>query len=365
MMPPMIWYYFISLPLIFTLSCGGGGGGENNTETGDGDTLNSGLEGKFLFDYYGGDAYTMDVDTGEYSQIPNTHWASQTDRFDYDAVTKSYFVSSIEHNNSEFLVTASGSSISYIAMQDFSGNYMGQLKLVDSVKSAVMSQDKKYVAIIRKITGGDTWLEIYAWDGTLISDKVQRARGMIWLRDNRLLYPDGRSLYFTKPASTNVDHTLTLPNPGNGLQAGSINNSITISPDESQIAFTIVEEVGSTLFSRLYMVNIDGSELRLLATTYNDENPRISSPQWSPDGRWLYIEEGYINTSVHTIGTKVNADMYVLPTENMGKVYYLSTDDSKRSPEVRMFWRYNTLGNEPGGVTSKAPPGAFFNWIPD
>jgi hypothetical protein len=61
--------------------------------------------------------------------------------------------------------------------------------------------------------------------------------------------------------------------------------------------------------------------------------------------------------------------MYVLPTEDMGKVFYLSVDDSQRSPEVWLFRRSKQLpgvGGAGNTVTTEALSGAGeFFWVSD
>jgi Tol biopolymer transport system component len=322
----------------------------------------------------------MDEDTGEYRLVPNTSdWPSQSDRFLVAGVAR-FGASPIPYNNTDFLVVSMAFTKSSIARQDYNGNYVSRnLSFNGELGGAMMSQDGQYVVVFRSVTAGDYWLEIYNWNsGALISDKhLINKRQVFFLRDNRLLYSDGRTLYFTKPLSTEIDEarTLTLPDPGGDIQAGLIGGKA-VSPDESQMAFVIrggaPNQITGPLDSRLYMVNMDGTHLRLVATTPGDtgvnsgdtSGPRILGPCWSPDGRWLYVEEGYLNVPTYA-GTEYNGDMYVLPTEDMGKVFYLSTDDSKRSPEVRRFRRYNTLPREGGGVTGKALVSGAMIWMSD
>jgi hypothetical protein len=385
------------LPLIFVLSCGGGGSGNggaaddggSNSDGGDGDVLNSGLLGKFFFTYYGDNAYTMDVDTGEYRLIPNTDWKRQRDRFP-DGVAV-FSAKPVTNSNTDFVVLSSG-GVDYgseIALQDYNGNYLGQLHISAEVFVATMSQDRQYVAVFKEAsnyTVADYRFAIYDWNsGALIDYKELTIRQLLWLQDNRLLYAEGRTFHITRPASTETDYTMSLPDPGGEMHAGEIGD-IALSPDGSQMAFTIgvpastehgVQDANN---HRLYMSNIDGTNLHLVATKADDPGdnsdyyggPRVATPAWSPDGRWLYVREGYVD--VNPIGEHVDTsgylgDMYVLPTEDMGKVLYLSTDDSQRSPEVRRLWRFQTLPDEAvgGGITNERPmPGASpFIWISD
>jgi dipeptidyl aminopeptidase/acylaminoacyl peptidase len=367
---------FIGTVLTFILSCGGGGGGDNNpsgtTENGgSSDILNPEIEGKFFIDRSDhGNPYIMDARTGSYTQIPNSHWSTHDERFAPIALKYDYSSRPIRNNNTMFMILAEHGNDSYVAMQDINGNFFDQtIHLREEILTASVSPDLRYIALTRHFSGHSKWFEIFTWDGTLVSDREMDERVFHWLDDNRILYTENRTLYFTEGVSTEVDYRLILPDTD--IQEGHI-DTLDVSPDGSQIAFTIAEasnNYGTTLTnSRLYIMNMDGSNIRLVATTYNDENPRLTFPKWSPDGRWLYVEEGY-NTEdigpdgIPNIGTDNNNDMYLVPTENLGKVFILNTDDSKRSPEVRRLWRSNTMKDEPGGVTGKSRVRTTFYWL--
>jgi hypothetical protein len=359
-----------SIVLIFTLiSCGGGGGGGDNDNNGgiepSGD-LNPDLKGEFLVDRIYERPVVMDAKSGSYVEIPNTHWTVNDEVFAPTALIYDYYVYPIRNNNNIFLVRARAATDSYLTIQDYDGNYLNQiLHLNESIETASISQDLRYIALSRHIHGLSKWFEIYAWDGTLISDRELGEREFHWLMGNRILYTEERTFIFTKKESTEVDYRLTLPETG--IQPGNI-DTIAVSPNESQIAFTVAEVsngYGTTLtYSRLYIVNIDGSNIRLVATTYNDQYPRLTRPQWSPDGRWLYIQEGFGTSDIPPelipiIGNDTNQDMYIVPTEDLGKVFVVSADDEKRSPEVKRFWRSNSTG----GVTGKAEVVTNYYWI--
>jgi Tol biopolymer transport system component len=374
------------LPLIFVLSCGGGGGGSgnggaaddggNNSGGSDNNALNPGLSGKFFFTYNGENAYTMDVETGEYRLIPNTDWASQRDRFPGFGIA-GFSARPVTNSNTEFVVLAASYSYgSEVALEDYNGNYLGQLHISGDTYRATMSQDRQYIALFREAGSvSDIRFEIYDWNSGAKIDQTQLDyRNLFWLPDNRILYSEGRTFYITKPVSTETDYTMTLPDPGGEMHDGVIGHKA-LSPDGSQIAFTVGESewtVDDLNNHRLYMSNIDGANLRLVATTPDDPEgiPRISNPTWSPDGRWLFVKEGHITLGptppVPIDAGHIHGDMYVLPTEDMGKVFYLSTDDSQRSPEVRLVWRFEGLPNEGGsGVTTEATSAGRFIWISD
>jgi WD40 repeat protein len=100
-------------------------------------------------------------------------------------------------------------------------------------------------------------------------------------------------------------------------QSGSVSNStllvttfddtmgkpveISVSPDGTQLIFELYTRVCPGFVNcreaTVWMMNIDGSELHLLATT-NDEEPMVNSTVWSPDGKWVATVEGYFGGMV-------------------------------------------------------------------
>jgi hypothetical protein len=131
--------------------------------------------------------------------------------------------------------------ISCIAIQDVHGNYLTEFELYYDVWVPVrMSPDLQYLALFRTFSIHDESLEIYSINGEYISgDNELKSRSFHWIPNgsNRLEYPkNNRSLYFTKPFSTEEDYYLTLPD--------SIEDSIydfDFSPEGSQIVFTITD----------------------------------------------------------------------------------------------------------------------------
>jgi hypothetical protein len=359
----------ISLFILSVLvSCGGGGSGDSPA-TGGGDqqpdegVLNPGLQGKIVF-VDDNELYTIDADTGDLSFVPNTNWRDQKDRFRYPDVT-SFSFNYVEHNGYLFIGYGRQVDGSYVFSQDYNGNILWQFELTGEVLGAELSQDKQYVALFRRLgsVSSTPWFEIYNISGQLIEDRQYEGRQLIWLRDSRLLYSYGRTFQFTKPASLEEDYHLTLPPPDEGTVASGLIGDKAISPDESQIVFTVAESGGNFLFgaqqSRLYIMNIDGSGIRLLATTQNDEDPTIVQPKWSPDGRWILVKAGNYpaaGDNAESLGYR-----YLIPADDPGKVYYVSTFGSDKSAEVKYFKHHIPDHNS---VTTRGSS-TTFNWIPD
>ena len=358
----------IILFLTIVISCGGGGD-SGDTTSGDGDqqpdneALNSGLNDRIVFmeDY---ELYSLDAQTGEVSSVPNTNWREKNDRFRYPSLT-SFSFNTIEHNGTEFVGSGRQVDGSYVFLQDYNGNLRWQFSLEGEVLSASLSQDLQYVALFRRLgsVSSTPWLEMYTPTGQLIADRQFDTRQLLWLRENRLLYSRYRSFHFTKEGSLEEDYYLTLPSPEEGTVAPGLIGDMTISPDESQIAFIVAESGGSFLYgaeqARLYIMNIDGSGLRLLATTQNDEDPTIIQPTWSPDGRWILVKAG--NYPAAGDNTESLGYRYLIPTDNPAKVYYIDTYGSDKSPEVKYF-KHHILNHS--NVTTRAS-NTVFTWIPD
>jgi hypothetical protein len=363
----------LKIPIIIFLvtvfvSCGGGGGGDT-TEDGDDDlqpvdegSRNPGLSGRILF-IEDDTLYAMDAEDGEFYTVPNTNWRQQSNRFRYPAVTD-YSFNTIEHSGSEFLGFGREVEGSYVFLQDFNGNLLWQFELPGEVLSANLSQDRRYVALFRRIgsVSSTPWLEMYTVTGELLADKQLAGRQMIWLKDSRLLYSNNRTFYFTKQTSIDDDYYLTLPDPDEGSVAEGLIGDKAISPDESQIAFTVVETldpVSGAKGSRLYIMNMDGTGLRLLATAPNDAESNIIQPTWSPDGRWILVLAGYRPTG-HVLENVTDGYRYLIPTDDQGKVYYVSNDGTEKSQEVRYFSYQNINTSQ---FTTKGGENVF-TWIP-
>jgi hypothetical protein len=362
-----------SIILFMLVSCGGGsgdGGGENpNPPT---DDVNRGLTGYLFSEESGDNAYVINISTGIASSIPNTDWENQNDRFPYGIAL--YYKFSVQNSHSQFLGVAVhckgetsdalSESMSCIVLQDFSGNYLTQLDLVQDVYMAQVSPDGQYVAIFRDFNPGvpdQEWFEIFTIDGRLISDRRLESRAIQWLHNGAVVYGNGRDFIFTKPYSTDTDYSMTLPE--SLIEMGWIAD-FDISNDQSQIVFTVA--TNSTAFTSIeakaYIMNIDGTGVRLLADVPQGQTPNMASPSWSPDGRWILLEEGYVS------GQDLNAPgtagyLYAVPSEYQGKTYTLSVDDNQRSPEVIQVWHDLDLSG-PGTTLTLKSSGHSFEWIP-
>jgi hypothetical protein len=370
LMPDKLILLLICAVLVVITSCGGGSGGDGDS-TRDNNSLNKELTGSLFSQGTGDSAYVLDASSGDAHLIPNTDWSSQDDRYPGGLV--SFRKRAIQNDNTYFLVNAINCKkenedalsrdMSCIYIQDYNGNYIRGFDLLYDVYEFQMSNNYQYVALFRDFNPGSTdreWFEIYTIDGELISDRRMNSRKLRWFRDGRIMYLDGNRFVITKPYSTDGDYTMTLPE---SISNGGWLSDFDISNDEMQIAFTIASE--STAFTsvvaKAYIMNIDGSNIRLLADV-PEGDPKITSPSWSPDGRWILLEEGYVSgQDLNVPGT--SGHLYVVPAEDQGKVYMLSTVSSERSKEVIPFI-HDIDGIGSSTIYDTKSYGEAFEWIP-
>jgi hypothetical protein len=301
--------------------------------------------------------------------VPNTDYKNQ-DLF--PPGEDGFHVSPVRNNSTEFLLMVPYLFESRVYIQNYYGQYLQNYFSVDgSIATGSMSLDGQYIYLFRRVGSVENapWFGVYTRDGALVDQRQLEERPVFWLNDNRIVYSWRRTFYFTYPASTVRDDSqfFTLPDANGDDTFDGVIGDKAISPDGTKIAFTIAEGY-STIYgvmdSRLYMMNMDGTDLHLVATTYNDEEPAISDVEWSPDGRWIFVKEDYREASGNIYDSYRFGHAYIIPADGgSDKVYYLSEYDAERSPEVRMFWRY-ALNPEPSGITTKGYMRKF-SWIPD
>ena len=115
--------------------------------------------------------------------------------------------------------------------------------------------------------------------------------------------PDGESIAFTSNRGMNTGSSLDdlfLFTPGTGellqltqMQSGTVFYDVDFSPDGQEIAF-VVHHNNNWRTTFLYLINADGSNLRLLAETCNSG---YYSVQYSPDGEYLAFTSNCANAT--------------------------------------------------------------------
>ena len=74
-----------------------------------------------------------------------------------------------------------------------------------------------------------------------------------------------------------------------------------------------------------------------------------------------YLKQGASAVSTPTAGTRPS--LYLVPSQDLGKVFILSKSDSERSQEVVKFYRYDNVDNT-GFITNSALSETDLYWIP-
>ena len=184
---------------------------------------------------------------------------------------------------------------------------------------------------------------------------------MHWLNNNRLVYSEGRSFFFTQPASTEVDYTVDLDDLDAGVEMENDISEWATSPDGARLVFTLERNLYVADEPHMFIMDINGDGLSVLATlTEGGDGPVIFYPSWSPDGQWVFAEAGIqpvIKPYKFTL-------MYLIPVNDPGRPFSLNGEDDQRSPEVRHLWRTpHDLDYVDGNTTSGLPYGNIF-WLP-
>ena len=280
-------------------------------------------------------AWTMDIANGNYLKISNTNWGEQKNRFPGNWTTV-FTVPADDYVGSEFLVEIpdckNDPDRTCISIQDMNGNYLVQFEIFgDEYSFARLSPDLQNIALANR-KGAESWLEIYNRNGELlVSAKLESrfVRQISWLDTESIIYSIGRTFYFTEPETLEIESTLVLP----GSIVGDKINSFSVSPDRARLAFR-VDGVP-------YVANIDGSQIRKLAKLFYSEVD-VNNIVWSPDGLWILLTTKNIRTAGGPGGI-IRSHNFILPSENLGKVFVLSDQDALRSSEVRILRRYKSV----------------------
>ena len=156
--------------------------------------------------------------------------------------------------------------------------------------------------------------------------------------DSSLVYVrDERTFVFTQQNSTDELSSLTLPS---SIDDGEINR-LAVSPDGRFIAFTLYHD--GTLVSEyasFWMLDLTTNQIRQIAVS--DQTDTLADAfhnfAWSPDGANLLVLEGGVG-GASSSNPGVNANLYHLPSDTTD-VLVVSEDDSQRSDQVRLIYRY-------------------------
>ncbi len=356
-------------------ACGGssssGFGGENPGGAGN---INPDLPGKFLFsndwnnhskpgDDRRDGAVVMDIKTGEYTRIPNTHWAEIFEQSG-DAGARSNMAHPVPNTDSMFLVQSAetlkivdGAIEFYVLvlLQDFQGNILNFFRIfLESDSDILMAHDHQHMAVN---SGGDLKIIKITSNALEITDILELpiTSSFAWLPDNRLVYVYGdnrRQFVITEPLSVKSNRVLSIPSSVNG-EVGEIS----VSPSGDKIAFILKDSGNETP----WIVNIEGTGFRQLAKSGDTNSQIFGQLQWSPDGEYIMVSEPYFGDLTNP-DTFIPPSRYVIPS---GKdvVYITSEKKEVRSPEViRLKFKCDSGSTSCDNYRFSAPTRDLF-WI--
>ncbi len=181
------------------------------------------------------------------------------------------------------------------------GLVVDRFEIPESLRGAAkLSPDRSLVAAIWRDESsgesfGDERLTIFSRNGEVLSRSSQRRiTSFDWLPDGRLVYTVSNTIYLT-----------IQPNSLDSISIKSFTSSqgepdwIAASPGGERIAFELKTGGSPSPYIRyrnatLWVMDIDGDNLRLLATS-NADTPRVNTPAWSPDGNWVTAVEGHVS----------------------------------------------------------------------
>jgi Tol biopolymer transport system component/serine/threonine protein kinase len=188
--------------------------------------------------------------------------------------------------------------------------------------------------------------------------------------------PDGKTVFFSSDRRGSIDvwkmppgassPTRLTTGPGKKLH-------VSLSPDESWIAVTVVNEKGEYL----YVMRPNGSDLHLLDPKLPEKFTAAYAPDWSPDGTRLAVALG-----THDKGEKIGIVTMDLKTGTARDIKLLDlpggmTESPRWSPDGRHFayesvsdgnwdiWVASADGSNPRRLTSDPGNERGAAWSPD
>jgi Tol biopolymer transport system component len=306
-----------SFTLIFLVAgCGGGSG--SSDEPGPSDETNTNDSGVTEVNDFNGDikGWLFVSDWGVYYDLSNglmTKLTSGSNVSISPSVDGTEYVETIKEYYLKKDPSCHGFSagIERINIRDIHTNLINDwFEVFEEVWGAAkLSPDGESIAVDWADNEGcpsgeiDSLLTVFTRSGEVISQSDEEVGDFAWLPDNRLVYANNGAIYVGR-TKYQVDGEMVNSLEGVTGWPGRIN----VSPDGSKIVFEMItgrSGIFETVFHReatAWMMNIDGSDLHMLATSnkYDDpdtdiDDPRINNPVWSIDGKKVLLTEGYID----------------------------------------------------------------------
>jgi len=379
----MNFFKAVALGSTLIISSCGGGDSDATTESASTNssqvTVNSGnlnpdLPGKFMFSFNWANHATasdrrrdggllMDIRSGTYTEIPNSHWVEIFEQWGYEGVSRPIALP-IPGDGSSFYVQTDnqfesddGINQYFLTMhQSTSGDILAQhlrFRLFGDSDLAI-SFDKSFVAFF----ANDYFriVQVTPSANPAVDKKPHPKRPYAWLPDNRLVLvsKDRRSFEITRQQAVSGDVVLLLPE-----SVGGEIREVSASPSGDQLAFILQE---NNSIDTPWIINLDGTNLRKLATTSDSGDfQNYGEIQWSPDGNFVMVTEpsvGFFDAAA----TSLPSSRYVLPVNETTELLQTSVDPTRRSNGVIRLNFCGDPSNEQCNVQSDVIPDVY--WIP-
>lgn len=277
--------------------------------------------------------WILDLGTGHYSKIPNTNWGENNSYHslaDFSATALPYgngtFVETIENCVVQF-----GNDKDCIVFHDEVGNITNSFEIPDiALGSAKLSPDGNLVAVVvENETRPFKVLNIYNRSGVLINTIGHggiNKEDFSWATNTEVVYISEKSLYIS-----NKEAAITTFTGGNKtIGSPSVNSS------GDKIVFTLGEDTSQGVEGAIWIINIDGTEVKQLTVKEIgfSGTPSHKSAIWSPDGKWIFVVDG----------TSVEGNAYIVPS-NAEKVELTQKRKTLAQPVLSYFqeiFEYNS-----------------------
>jgi len=159
-----------------------------------------------------------------------------------------------------------------------------------------------------------------------------------WLPDNRILMATDREIIITNTISFEVQQTIQPQSAG---IRGDI-CSIYPNRDGTRLLVNIknnnLREVDGCV---PWILDLSDNSYYQLATTQDESSLRFGSMDWSPDGNWIFFQNG-ISAGTQLVNTSSRG--YVVPTNKRDTPFVVSTLEQERSEEVIPIYRHQIIG---------------------
>ncbi|WP_158070183.1 PD40 domain-containing protein [Motiliproteus sp. MSK22-1] len=178
---------------------------------------------------------------------------------------------------------------------------------------------------------GEAALALLLKSGKLLyyyRDPRSKIRSFDWTPNGNLIIGEGNSIYkvdFNVSAKKQLIRT---------FRNGHIWDTLSVSPDGRMIAFSMSPDLkirGKGHYN-LYLINVDGTGLRLLADNKDDD---IHGAAWSPDGGYLAVTRGI---DVHDNVRPCRGALYIVKATATGL-----TLDEKNADVISLVDRHGDL----------------------